>query len=136
MHHAKMPAGHLVFIFVTRSHKKQCGILIPRDAPVGHRRGNNPVEYVFFRVMPLWGIDAVTIRLSMFFFFFRVMPLWGIDAVTIRLSMFFFLFLFPRDAPVGRRGNNPVEFVFFIFIFLFLFVTRSHKKQCGILIEV
>ena len=64
MHHAKMPAGHLVprdarhrrgnnpveyvfFIFVTRSHKKQCGILIPRDAPVGHRRGNNPVEYVF-----------------------------------------------------------------------------------------
>ena len=31
MHHAKMPAGHLV----------------PRDAPVGHRRGNNPVEYVF-----------------------------------------------------------------------------------------
>ena len=26
---------------------------------------------------------------------FRVMPLWGIDAVTIRLSMFlFFLFLF------------------------------------------
>ena len=47
MHHAKMPAGHLVFIFVTRSHKKQCRILIPRDAPVGHRRGNNPVEYVF-----------------------------------------------------------------------------------------
>ena len=44
---------------------------IPRDAPVGHRRGNNPVEYVFifFRVMPLWGIDAVTIRLSMFLFF-------------------------------------------------------------------
>ena len=32
MHHAKMPAGHLV----------------PRDAPVGHRRGNNPVEYVVF----------------------------------------------------------------------------------------
>ena len=31
MHHAIMPAGHLV----------------PRDAPVGHRRGNNPVEYVF-----------------------------------------------------------------------------------------
>ena len=57
---------------------------------------------------------------------FRVMPLWGIDAVTIRLSMFF-----PRDAPVGhRRGNNPVEYVFFIF------VTRSHKKQCRILIEV
>ena len=22
-------------------------IIIPRDAPVGHRRGNNPVEYVF-----------------------------------------------------------------------------------------
>ena len=22
--------------------------LIPRDAPVGHRRGNNPVEYVIF----------------------------------------------------------------------------------------
>ena len=21
--------------------------IIPRDAPVGHRRGNNPVEYVF-----------------------------------------------------------------------------------------
>ena len=52
-------------------------LLIPRDAPVGHRRGNNPVEYVFI------------------FFYFRVMPLWGIDAVTIRLSMFlFFLFLF------------------------------------------
>ena len=98
--------------------------IVPRDAPVGHRRGNNPVEYVFlffFRVMPLWGIDAVTIRLSMFF---RVMP--GIDAVTIRLSMFF-----PRDAPLGHgRGNNPVEYVFFIF------VTRSHKKQCRILIEV
>ena len=39
--------------------------------------------------------------------------------------------LFPRDAPVGHgRGNNPVEYVFFIF------VTRSHKKQCRILIEV
>ena len=39
--------------------------------------------------------------------------------------------LIPRDAPVGhRRGNNPVEYVFFIF------VTRSHKKQCQILIEV
>ena len=23
-------------------------VIIPRDAPVGHRRGNNPVEYVFF----------------------------------------------------------------------------------------
>ena len=22
-------------------------MIIPRDAPVGHRRGNNPVEYVF-----------------------------------------------------------------------------------------
>ena len=44
---------------------------IPHDAPVGHRRGNNPVEYVI---------------------------------------------LFPRDAPVGhRRGNNPVEYVFIIF---------------------
>ena len=75
------------FFFVTRSHKKQCRILIPRDAPVGHRRGNNPVEYVIFFI--------------------------------------------PRDAPVGhRRGNNPVEYVFFIF------VTRSHKKQCRILIEV
>ena len=42
-------------------------VFIPRDAR--HRRGNNPVEYVFFRVMPLWGIDAVTIRLSMFLFF-------------------------------------------------------------------
>ena len=50
MHHAKMPAGHLVF--VTRSHKKQCRILIPRDAPVGHRRGNNPVEYVFIFFIP------------------------------------------------------------------------------------
>ena len=60
------------------------------------------------------------------------MPLWGIDAVTIRLSMFLF---FPRDAPVGhRRGNNPVEYVFIFFIFIF--VTRSHKKQCRILIEV
>ena len=65
--------------------------LIPRDAPVGHRRGNNPVEYVFI--------------------------------------------FFPRDAPVGhRRGNNPVEYVFIFFIFIF--VTRSHKKQCRILIEV
>ena len=64
--------------------------IFPRDAPVGHRRGNNPVEYVF---------------------------------------------LFPRDAPVGhRRGNNPVEYV--IFLFIFFFVTRSHKKQCRILIEV
>ena len=43
------------------------------------------------------------------------------------------LVLFPRDAPVGhRRGNNPVEYVFLLFIF----VTRSHKKECGILIEV
>ena len=68
-------------------------IFVPRDAPVGHRRGNNPVEYVFF------------------------------------------IFLFPRDAPVGhRRGNNPVEYVFIFFIFIF--VTRSHKKQCRILIEV
>ena len=95
MHHAIMPAGHLVlfiFIFVTRSHKKQCRNLIPRDAPVGHRRGNNPVEYVF-------------------------------------------IFFIPRDAPVGhRRGNNPVEYVFIFFIFIF--VTRSHKKQCRILIEV
>ena len=41
----------------------------------------------------------------------------------------------PRDAPVGhRRGNNPVEYVFIFFIFIF--VTRSHKKQCRILIEV
>ena len=40
-----------------------------------------------------------------------------------------FWHLVPRDAPVGhRRGNNPVEYVFFIF------VTRSHKKQCRILI--
>ena len=39
------------------------------------------------------------------------------------------LFIFPRDAPVGhRRGNNPVEYV------IFFFVTRSHKKQCRILI--
>ena len=46
------------------------------------------------------------------------------------------LVIFPRDAPVGhRRGNNPVEYVF-LFIFIFIFVTRSHKKQCGILIEV
>ena len=59
-------------------------LFIPRDAPVGHRRGNNPVEYVIF---------------------------------------------FPRDAR-HRRGNNPVEYVFFIF------VTRSHKKQYRILIEV
>ena len=82
------PVEYVFFIFVTRSHKKQCRILIPRDAPVGHRRGNNPVEYVF-------------------------------------------IFIFPRDAPQGhRRGNNPVEYVFFIF------VTRSHKKQCRILIEV
>ena len=43
--------------------------------------------------------------------------------------------LVPRDAPVGhRRGNNPVEYVFIFFIFIF--VTRSHKKQCRILIEV
>ena len=72
------------FIFWNKS--LYVGILLryiyPRDAPVGHRRGNNPVEYVF-----------------------------------------------PRDAR-HRRGNNPVEYVFFIF------VTRSHKKQCGILIEV
>ena len=26
--------------------------VIPRDAPVGHRRGNNPVEYVFVFVIP------------------------------------------------------------------------------------
>ena len=65
--------------------------IVPRDAPVGHRRGNNPVEYVFIFI--------------------------------------------PRDAPVGhRRGNNPVEYVFIFFIFIF--VTRSHKKQCRILIEV
>ena len=39
--------------------------------------------------------------------------------------------IIPRDDPVGHgRGNNPVEYVFFIF------VTRSHKKQCRILIEV
>ena len=39
--------------------------------------------------------------------------------------------IIPRDAPVGhRRGNNPVEYV------IFFFVTRSHKKQCRILIEV
>ena len=66
--------------------------VIPRDAPMGHRRGNNPVEYVF-------------------------------------------IYFIPRDAPVGhRRGNNPVEYVFIFFIFIF--VTRSHKKQCRILIEV
>ena len=76
------------YVILARSRKKQSLILIPRDAPVGHRRGNNPVEYVF-----------------------------------------------PRDAPVGhRRGNNPVEYVFIFFIFIF--VTRSHKKQCRILIEV
>ena len=62
--------------------------VIPRDAPVGHRRGNNPVEYVF---------------------------------------------VIPRDALQGhRRGKNPVAYVFFIFIFL----PRSRKKQCLILIEV
>ena len=61
--------------------------VIPRDAHVGHRRGNNPVEYVF---------------------------------------------VIPRDAPVGhRRGNNPVEYVF-----IFIFLPRSRKKQCLILIEV
>ena len=27
---------------------KSFGHVIPRDAPVGHRRGNNPVEYVIF----------------------------------------------------------------------------------------
>ena len=26
--------------------------IIPRDAPVGHRRGNNPVEYVIFIFIP------------------------------------------------------------------------------------
>ena len=48
-----------------------------------------------------------------------------------------YVFIFiPRDAPLGhRRGNNPVEYVF-LFFFLFFFVTRSHKKQCRILIEV
>ena len=51
---------------------------------MGHRRGNNPVEYVFF----------------------------------------------PRDALQGHRsGKNPVAYVF-----IFIFVTRSHKKQCRILI--
>ena len=46
------------------------------------------------------------------------MPLWGIDVVTIRLRMFFLFF--PRDAPVGhRRGNNPVEYVFFYFYFCY-----------------
>ena len=80
-------------LFACVKSNKMNSELFPRDAPVGHRRGNNPVEYVFF------------------------------------------LFLFPRDAPVGhRRGNNPVEYVFIFFIFIF--VTRSHKKQCRILIEV
>ena len=66
--------------------------IIPRDALQGHRRGKNPVAYVFIFI--------------------------------------------PRDAPVGhRRGNNPVEYVF-LFLFIFIFVTRSHKKQCRILIEV
>ena len=80
MHHAKMPAGHLVPRDAPVGHRRGNNpveyviiffIFVPRDAPVGHRRGNNPVEYVFifFRVMPLWGIDAVTIRLSMLFFF-------------------------------------------------------------------
>ena len=42
--------------------------------------------------------------------------------------------IIPRDAPEGhRRGNNPVEYVFFV---IFIFVTRSRKKQCRILIEV
>ena len=83
--------------------------------------------------MPLWGIDAVTIRLSMFLFFPRDAPVGhrrGNNPVE-----YVFIFFIPRDAPVGhRRGNNPVEYVFIFFIFIF--VTRSHKKQCRILIEV
>ena len=27
--------------------RSRFALFIPRDAPVGHRRGNNPVEYVF-----------------------------------------------------------------------------------------
>ena len=89
----------------------QKAYLIPRDAPVGHRRGNNPVEYVF-----LFPRDA------------PVGHRRGNNPVE-------YVFIFPRDAPVGhRRGNNPVEYVFIFFIFIF--VTRSHKKQCRILIEV
>ena len=83
--------------------------VVPRDAPVGHRRGNNPVEYVFF--IPR---DA------------PVGHRRGNNPVE---------YVIPRDAPVGhRRGNNPVEYV--IFYFIFFFVTRTHKKQCRILIEV
>ena len=85
--------------------------LIPRDAPVGHRRGNNPVEYVFPRDAPVGHRR-------------------GNNPVE-----YVFIFFIPRDAPVGhRRGNNPVEYVFIFFIFIF--VTPSHKKQCRILIEV
>ena len=101
---------------------------IPRDAPVGHRRGNNPVEYVLF-------------------FFPRDAPVGhrrGNNPVE-------YVFLFPRDAPLGhRRGNNPVEYVFLFprdalqghrrgnnsVEYLFIFLPRSHKKQCRILIEV
>ena len=74
--------------------------------------------------MPLWGIDAVTIRLSMFFFFIPRDALPGHRRGNNPVE-----YVFPRDAR-HRRGNNPVEYVFFIF------VTRSHKKQCRILIEV
>ena len=40
------------------------------------------------------------------------------------------LTLIPRDAPVGhRRGNNPVEYVFFLlFLFLFLVVAKSNVE--------
>ena len=53
MHHAKMPAGHLVtYILLAFPYNingiatTMINIIIPRDAPGGHRRGNNPVEYV------------------------------------------------------------------------------------------
>ena len=87
-------------------------LFFPRDAPVGHRRGNNPVEYVIF-------------------FIPRDAPVGhrrGNNPVE-------YVIFITRDAPVGhRRGNNPVEYVFIFFIFIFF--TRSRKKQCRILIEV
>ena len=87
MHHAKMPAGHLViFIFVTRSHKKQCRILIPRDALQGHRRGNNSVEYVFI-FLPRSHKKQCRILIP------RDAPVGH------------------------RRGNNPVEYVFCFFCY-------------------
>ena len=62
---------------------------------MGRTRQKKVIYSQFFRVMPLWGIDAVTIRLSMFLLFRVMMPYKGIDAVKIRLRMFFlFLFFF------------------------------------------